>query len=56
MKFFIAALIATLAAADGHDWTEKAECATYLDSKARWLAVFVDQGITPDNDDWDSVT
>jgi hypothetical protein len=29
MKFFIAALIATLAAAD--DWAPKAECLTYLD-------------------------
>ena len=38
MKFFIAAIIATLAAADGNDWTEKAACATYLDAKARWLA------------------
>ena len=36
MKFFIATLIATLAAAD--DWAPKAECLTYLDEQARWLA------------------
>ena len=52
MKLFATALIASLAAAD--DWAPKAECLTYLDEQARWLAprsgvVFAPKG----SDDWD---
>ena len=55
MKFFIATLIATLAAAD--DWAPKAACLTYLDEQARWLAPRADVDFAPKGaDDWDSVT
>ena len=51
MKFFIAALIATLAAADEGP---KAECLTYLDEQARWLALRSGVAFEPKNaDDWD---
>ena len=57
MKFFIAALIATLAAADGHSWAPKAECLTYLDEQARWLAPRADVAFAPKGaDDWDQTT
>ena len=36
MKLFVAAVIATLAAAE--EWTPKDDCLAYLDERARWLA------------------
>ena len=36
MKLFVAAVIATLAAAE--EWTPKEDCLIYLDERARWLA------------------
>jgi len=55
MKFFIAALVATLAAAD--TWAPKADCLTYLDEQARWLGLTAGVIIDPKGaDDWDQTT
>ena len=55
MKFFIAALVATLAAAD--TWAPKAECLTYLDEQARWLGPRAEVAFVPKGaDDWDAAT